>query len=331
METHYTLGTKLATFLNALGPASLTLSDAPDVPVVREATRHSVYRLRVYGLHGQLSACEGYYDGEGLPAQWSTFVDGLAQLLLRGDDGELFDPARYLQRPRRLDLLTFCFVSLGDGGRLYSYLTADENLRVGDLVEVPVGPSNLILDGRIERIEYRRADEAPYPLERTKWIIGRVDEDEDDEGIDEDDDDGHVVADSPAQPPLGAGRVIDGRFIAIREVIPGLGPENWQELVLPRDDVDAIAAAFVRAWNYGAEDALGGDPTAGGASDVIEARGQRWWAFYGVLVQCLLEQMLASEVAQALDTTEQPFMARLSAYLGRFGYRLDGELWVRQL
>ena len=55
---------------------------------------------------------------------------------------------------------------------MYSYRTDDSTLEVGDVVKVPVGKDNDIGYATIEEIGYFTEEDAPYPVDKTKLIIG---------------------------------------------------------------------------------------------------------------------------------------------------------------
>lgn len=66
----------------------------------------------------------------------------------------------------------FCKVRFGTSFKLYSYRTEDTTLEVGDVVKVPVGKDNDIGYATIEEIGYYNEDDAPYPVDKAKFIIG---------------------------------------------------------------------------------------------------------------------------------------------------------------
>ena len=67
----------------------------------------------------------------------------------------------------------YCKVRFKNSYRQYSYRTEDETLQVGDWVDVPVGQENKVICGRIEKIERFDEAHAPYPVNKTKLIIGK--------------------------------------------------------------------------------------------------------------------------------------------------------------
>lgn len=71
----------------------------------------------------------------------------------------------------------YCKVRFKDSYRTYSYRADDDTLKVGDVVDVPVGSDGNVIAATIAEIGYYSKADAPYPPERTKFIIGRHGED----------------------------------------------------------------------------------------------------------------------------------------------------------
>lgn len=69
---------------------------------------------------------------------------------------------------------TYCSVTFEDNGKTFYYRTRNPELKVGDLVYVPVGYKYEKKIGRITKMKDYLGYLAPYPLERTKHIIGKV-------------------------------------------------------------------------------------------------------------------------------------------------------------
>ncbi len=76
--------------------------------------------------------------------------------------------------PNYDDVHTYCEVAFDDSGKTFYYRTRNPELKVGDEVYVPVGYKYQKKIGRIVSMEDFLGSEAPYPLERTKHIIGKV-------------------------------------------------------------------------------------------------------------------------------------------------------------
>ena len=70
----------------------------------------------------------------------------------------------------------FCNVQFKDGGSPYAYLTGGLPLAVGDFVVVPVGNRNAEKTGRVTDVFVCAAQDAPYPPERTKFVLRKAEQ-----------------------------------------------------------------------------------------------------------------------------------------------------------
>ena len=69
---------------------------------------------------------------------------------------------------------TYCEVAFDDSGRTFYYRTRNPALKVGDVVYVPVGYKYEKKIGTIVSMKDYVGKKAPFPLEKTKYIIGKV-------------------------------------------------------------------------------------------------------------------------------------------------------------
>ena len=69
---------------------------------------------------------------------------------------------------------TYCKIAFDDSGRTFYYRTRNPFLMVGDIVYVPVGCRYEKKTGKIVSMKNYKGSRAPYPLDRTKYIIGKV-------------------------------------------------------------------------------------------------------------------------------------------------------------
>lgn len=86
---------------------------------------------------------------------------------------------KYYSKKKKNQKLKYIYVEYFDmyGDRLYSY-KSDHDYKVGDIVIVPRGWNNEEVEAEIVNIEYYTEDEAPYPYNELKEIIGYVDGDD---------------------------------------------------------------------------------------------------------------------------------------------------------
>ena len=129
------------------------------------------YSISVFTRHGGERIVTGSFDKNGLPTDWPDFIDDIFEFIRFYGLGEIFDEGIYGKAKRRLSDFTFCNVEFEEGGQTYCYLADSDEYCVGDLVVVPAGRDNHEAVARIESIEYHPAEEAPFPIEKTKRII----------------------------------------------------------------------------------------------------------------------------------------------------------------
>ena len=68
----------------------------------------------------------------------------------------------------------YCKVAFDDSGKTYYYRTRNPELKIGDAVYVPFGYNEPKKIGVIVSMEVCRGQDAPFPLEKTKFIDGKV-------------------------------------------------------------------------------------------------------------------------------------------------------------
>lgn len=68
----------------------------------------------------------------------------------------------------------FCQVEFIPDAPLYTYLCDDETVKEGDEVVVPVGPAEEIHIVKVKKIIYATTANAPYPFERCKKVIEKL-------------------------------------------------------------------------------------------------------------------------------------------------------------
>ena len=74
-------------------------------------------------------------------------------------------------------IYTYCGVLLPFSSRAYSFRTEDYSIKIGDAVIVPVGEDKKEMKGKVVSIgQYSRLG-VPYPVEKTKMIVRKIEED----------------------------------------------------------------------------------------------------------------------------------------------------------
>ena len=122
---------------------------------------------------------QGIYKRDSLPAEWPILIRDIRRILGNEIFGELLSE-RKLGRTgmEQTDLMIFCNVMFDEYGKTYCYLADSDEYEEGDLVVVPVGPTNRETIATIESVEIYTAEEAPYPVDKIKRILRKYDKDE---------------------------------------------------------------------------------------------------------------------------------------------------------
>ncbi len=140
----------------------------------REDIKTSNPLTRIYGKLHDGTTYNGYVGPEYLLG-WPEFLVSVQEYM--GDlTSTLISEALKTLNQKESRKYIYCKVRFKNSYRPYSYRTEDSTLKVGDWVEVPVGPDNKVICERIEKIEYFDEKHVPYPLNKTKLIIGKCDE-----------------------------------------------------------------------------------------------------------------------------------------------------------
>ena len=136
------------------------------------------YLIEIHYQKGPDRLITGHYDRDGLPGDFSDFIQPIFALIQHYGAGEMIFPSVYQKRPRKKGDLIYCSVSFGDDAVTYYYITEDDSITEGDYVIVPAGRDNRLTIVKVIRVEYFAPDEVPFPLARTKRILRRCTKDE---------------------------------------------------------------------------------------------------------------------------------------------------------
>lgn len=257
------------------------------------------YRITVDYLHGDQRVLTGTFDKNGLPNDFSDFVETVFHFMYFYGMGEMLDPSVYDKALRKQSDLIFCNVQFDEHGKTYCYLADDDTLEAEDYVIVPVGKDNHESIVKIESIEYHPAEEAPFPIDRIKKIICKAD-------IAEDTGESIVVP--------------EDAVIMVSEPLAGITADAWRAKFGGDDTAELLAAALAGAWNKSGW--LGHDLDDDDCTAEIEAAYEEWYA---------LEQDLIQKVALHLNCKcEAPYIKLVTPFMVQNGYRDAGGWWVKE-
>ena len=149
-------------------------SDVPD-DLIENENYMEEYKLSIEYRKSPMVELSGVYDKYGLPENWSDIIDEVLTFIRRrGFVGAILDSDIYEGGRRRTSDLTFVYVRFGYGDKEYCYLADEDIYDEGDLVLVPVGGDGQTKAVEVTRVEYHSAEDAPYPLDKIKKVIGKT-------------------------------------------------------------------------------------------------------------------------------------------------------------
>lgn len=168
----------IARLLDELDPE--LFSETPD----SEQLAPCVYAIPEYQImisfeDGTEQIYEGIFDELGLPCAWEEFLYAVKRFTRPLHHDELFDSNGYRRHYRREGDLIVCQVSFDFTMRTYTYLAHDDVYEEYDAVIVPVGSDNEEKRAYIDSVRYCKKDEIKFPFDKLKYIIRKIDEDDD--------------------------------------------------------------------------------------------------------------------------------------------------------
>lgn len=178
-HTYYVQG-GIETFLDTMCPDMLNDIEGNPPDVVTNPMETRTYEMKIISKRGIETSVSGTYDKKGLPSVWAEFMEDLQDFIsFYGFPGEMFSERCFGKVLRREGEMIFCDVIFEEGGKSYCYIADSDEFYIGDLVVVPAGELNRRAVGRIEGIRYLTEENAPFPADKAKHIIGAYDPDED--------------------------------------------------------------------------------------------------------------------------------------------------------
>lgn len=138
------------------------------------------HSMKVYAI----DPTEEYEEDNAFDDEWES-PRGSAQPI-RNEDREGPPPKKYdwkmketwedYPAPNYDDVHTYCRVAFDGERKTFYYRTRNPELKVGDNVYVPVGYKYQKKIGTIVSMKEYVGRKAPYPLEKTKFIIGKAED-----------------------------------------------------------------------------------------------------------------------------------------------------------
>ena len=152
------------------------LLDAPDDLIEPSESAQNCpgfYHMTITFRRHPVQEYSGYFDRYGLPDGWLELVWNLLDLIDFYSDIQVISPYLIQKTCRRKSDLIFCSVEFEENGKLYCYLTDDDQLKPGERVIVPAGRNQVETAAAVTKIEYAQPEQAPFPLEKTKMVSVR--------------------------------------------------------------------------------------------------------------------------------------------------------------
>lgn len=135
------------------------------------------YELRLaYGNKGTITT-NGTYDKRNLPYFYNIFVRNLTEILGDAAIPDILDPNVYGKIVRSGSDYIYLSVEFSPDGKSYYYRTDDDSIKVGDKVVVAVGNHGRETIAEVVDIEYFDYESLPFPLEETKVVIKKLEND----------------------------------------------------------------------------------------------------------------------------------------------------------
>lgn len=174
----------ISSLLNDLWPEMFDEVTGNPPDVIDDPMEQRKYKITVLTNQGNEKVVEGTFDKLGLPDEYPEFIEKIYDFMAFYGIGELFNEASYGKAKRTSKDFIFCDVEFEPGGKTYCYLADDDSYEVGDTVLVPAGHDNHEALVRIVDKNYYSSENAPFPVDKAKHIIKRIDEDEIDDYLD---------------------------------------------------------------------------------------------------------------------------------------------------
>lgn len=132
------------------------------------------YTLRVVSGKNELFYKGNFIKSE-LPKNWYSISRLIKEFINEHNNFNQFKISSIKECLER-DEIIYLSVLFDYGEKSYYYKTKDTTIEIGDYVRVPVGKDNHEEIVFVDNIEVYNIDNVPLSLDKTKWIIGKVED-----------------------------------------------------------------------------------------------------------------------------------------------------------
>jgi hypothetical protein len=141
------------------------------------------YRLTAELYDDTVITHMGQYNRSQMPEKpWLELIDCIQEFVSFYGFGQLLSANDFMNASMPGDI-KYCSIEFAEFGITFYYQTDDDTIGVGDSVVVPFGKNNNERLGVVKVVGYFHPEHVPFPLDRTKKIIKKIDVDTSRESI----------------------------------------------------------------------------------------------------------------------------------------------------
>ncbi len=137
-----------------------------------------IYTITIDYTKEKQKIISGTFDKKALPKDFGEFAKNLKYFIDFYGDGEIINPYNYNKILRRENEYIFCSVIFSKNGKNFYYISNEDDIEICDLVIVPVGKDNKEKIAEVVNVEYFSKETVPFPLNKTKKIIRRCNDED---------------------------------------------------------------------------------------------------------------------------------------------------------
>jgi len=178
-EQNATLTIKVEGSVEILLDDIAELEDKPTNKKVKQPKNNQCnYTIDAEYENGEIKHFEGGYNRLELPANWEYIVDCFREFEDQMSGTMALNKNNFIKGLLKDEFIYLSVVYDQYSDQTYYYRTADESIKPGDAVLVPVGKDNNESVAYVVKKEIFKQLEVPLPLEKTKEVIRKLEEEE---------------------------------------------------------------------------------------------------------------------------------------------------------